>query len=201
MKKLILKTALITFGGAVVLLVLIFVILSFAAPKAMMDFTGSLGMDGVSGNFAYAEYERSGDLDCLARSFLIAAETDDAVASERWEKLYGDENFSSYCETGAPDAEELPAYGYRDYLMGTAVRVRYRLAATAEEKTAVIDFAISETDKSFPAGNPVIALAAEALKAQDGGVLQQLSAALEASDFQKNDDYMRLQEALEGFHA
>ena len=63
MKKLVLKTALITFGAAVLLGVLILMILCFAAPKTMMDFTASMGMDGLSGNFAYSEYERSGDLE------------------------------------------------------------------------------------------------------------------------------------------
>lgn len=196
MKKLILKTALITLGGAILLLAVILLILSFAAPKAMMKFTSSLGMEQVSGNFAYSEYERSGDLECLARSFLIASEKDDETAIKRWEALYADENFSIYCETEAPDDEVLPEYSYRDYLTGTAARVKYRLATTAEEKRAVLDFALSETGQNFPAGNPIIALSLEAVKKGDGDFLAVLRAALETSEFEKNNDFLRLLAAL-----
>lgn len=196
MKKLILKTALITLGGAIALLAIILLILCFAAPKVMMDLTSSLGMEQVSGNFAYSEYERSGDLECLARSFLIASEKDDEKALKRWNDLYADENFSAYCETDAPDDNVLPAYSYRDYLAGTAARVKYRLAGTDEEKRAVLDFALSETGKSFPAGNPVIALSLEAARRGDGEFLAVLRAALETSDFEHSDEFLRLLAAL-----
>ncbi len=202
MKKLILKTALITLGAAVACGVILVVILCFAAPRTMMELTASLGMDGVSGNFAYAEYERSGDLDCLARSFLIAqASGDDETALARFETLYADEGFAAYCEAGAPkddsiDENELPAYGYRDYLTGIAARVKYRLAVTEEERTAAIAFAVKETETSFPRGNPLIALAAEVAGRGEGERAALLSAIREGG-FEHNSQYDAIVNILE----
>ena len=198
MKKLVLKTALITFGAAVLLGVLILMILCFAAPKTMMDFTASMGMDGLSGNFAYSEYERSGDLECLARSYLVAVEEgEDEKALERWEKLYADEGFSAYCQSGAPSAEGLPAYSYRDYLVGSAARVKFRLAIDDAAKEQVLAFALGETAKSFPEGNPTIALAAEAISRQDKAFAGTLLARLKSSDFEQSEAFLRLLSALE----
>lgn len=199
MKKLIVKTALITLGAAILLGALLIVILSFSAPKVMMDLTASMGMESVSGNYAYGEWERSGDLDCLARSFLIAAKHDDETALVRFEALYADEGFSAYCEAGAPmdeaiDEGKLPDYSYRDYLTGTAARVKYRLAKTDAEKKAAIDFAVSETDEAFPEGNPLIALAAEILQEGSGA---DLLAALRAGDFAHNEQYEAIVKILE----
>ncbi len=199
MKKLVLKTALITLCSAVLAGALVIMILCFAAPRAMMEFTASLGMESLSGNFAYSEYGRSGDLTCLARSYLIALEEgDDAKALERWEKLYADRDaFSAYCRDGKPETDELPAYSYRDYLTGSAARMKYRLAGDGAEKAEVLDFAFSETEKSFPEGNPVVALSAEAISRQDKAFAGEIYSRLNASDFEQNQDFMRLKEALE----
>ena len=45
MKKLVLKTALITFGAALVLVALVFIIVSSSSPVAMMNLTASMGME------------------------------------------------------------------------------------------------------------------------------------------------------------
>ncbi len=199
MKRLILKTAAITLAAIILLGALLLLILSLAAPRVMMDFTASMGMGSVSGHFAYKEYERSGDLDCLARSFLIAeGDGDDETALRRWDELYGSDGFSAYCERTAPEGEGVPAYRYRDYLSGTAARVMYRLSDSNEEKAAALAFALSETQQIFPAGNPVVALAAEATERGDGGFLEEIRAALLNSDFEHNDDYLRLAGSTEG---
>ncbi len=104
MKKIILKTALITFGVTVILAIAVFGITSFCAPSAMMNFTASLGMESISGDYAYQEYERSGNLECLSRSFIIAAEKkDNRTANDRFTVLYGEdgserrEEFEAFC--------------------------------------------------------------------------------------------------------
>lgn len=206
MKKLILKTALITLGAAIACVAILLVLLSYAAPKFMMGLTASMGMESVSGNYAYGEWERSGDTDCLARSFLIAANHgDDEKALGRWNDLYDGADFDEYCGKGGPKDEDipekdLPAYSYRDYLTGTAARVKYRLATNGEEKAAVLAFAIAETERSFPNGNPTVALAAEAMEMNDGAFLAELRSAIASEEFEKNDIYMRLTEKLEEFH-
>lgn len=74
MKKTITRTALITLGITLIVAIAVFGIVSFCLPSVMMDFTASLGMKSLSGDYAFQEYERSGNIDCLVRSFVIAAE-------------------------------------------------------------------------------------------------------------------------------
>ena len=67
MRKLVLKTALLTLGVLLVLAVAVFGVLSLCAPALVCDFTASLGMETVSADYAYQEYQRSGSLSYLAR--------------------------------------------------------------------------------------------------------------------------------------
>ena len=56
MRKIIFKTIFITLGIVLILAISAFGILSFAAPKTMMQFAASLGLDAISGDYAYQEY-------------------------------------------------------------------------------------------------------------------------------------------------
>lgn len=208
MKKLILKTAIVTFVVTVILAVAAFGVASFIAPATMMRFTASLGLESVSGDYAYQEYERSGDLSYLARAFLIAAEKDsDKKANERFDVLYGEEGserreaFSAFCAEYTVDDSSLPesARGlqYRMYLCGKAAVVKYRLAQSAETKGAVCDFAVSETDKAFPAGNPVVALAICAASSEDGAFCALLLEKISAAGFDQSGEYNDIVTILE----
>ena len=200
MKKLVLKTAIITFVASLVFGLALFGIFSLAAPKVMMNFTESIGLTGLSGDYAYQEYERSGDLDCLTRSFLIAADRkQDGKADSRFEKLRSDKGFEEYCAgVSAPDIEGGPNYAFRDYLFSQAVSVKYRLAGTKESKTAVIEFVIEATEGSFEKGNPVVSLAAEAVRAKDKAFCGELAQRLNAeSKFEHNGLYNSIVNKLE----
>lgn len=209
MKKTITKTALITLGVSLVLAIAVFGIASFCFPYAMMDFTASIGMETLSGDYAYQEYRRSGSVECLARSFAVAAEKgNDRAAEERFSVLYGEEGseargaFEAYCESCAVDTSEAGnvEVSMRSYLLGLASRVKYRLAKTSEEKkAAVCDFAIGATDKSFPQGNPVVYLAMEAARAQDKDFCVALLEKMRAAGFEKNSDYDKIEKILGGF--
>lgn len=159
MKKLIIKTILITFAIAVMLGFALFGALSFWAPAAMMNFTASLGLSTVSGDYAFQEYERSGNLDYLARSYEIAVKHhDDRAALKRFEIFYEHQSFAEYCMQQDEGAEEDGSY--RAYVCGQAALVKYRLSTTAEGRGEACAFAVKETDLSFPypAGNPCVAL-------------------------------------------
>lgn len=211
-KNLVFKTIFITFGIVLILAVAIFGIVSLAAPVAMMRFTRSLGLIEVSGDYAFQEYERSGSISYLADSFIIAAEhKNDAAAEERFELLYNyDQNgttFAAFCEEQNEkvvfekengEEEEYPAGTYRAYLCGLAACVKYRLA---EEDAAVIGFALGETEKTFPAGNPAIALAVETVKAKDEGFCADLLAAIEAEGYEKSEDLAAICELLRAVQA
>jgi len=176
MKKLILKTALITFGVTLIMAVSVFGIVSFCAPSAMMSLTASLGMESVSGDYAYQEYQHSKDIAYLARAYEIAAaKGNDGVALERFTELTSEANlvaFEEYCTSQestqtASDAAS-PSYSYRDYIFGTAARVKYRLARTDDDKEAVYSFAAENTKEgTFAEGNPVQYLCTAAAEAKD----------------------------------
>ena len=169
MKKLILKTAFITLGATIIVIVAVFGLMSLWAPAVMMNLTNSLGMTRISGDYAYQEYERSGDLNYLAYSFIYASDVqDDTNADARFEMLYGHEGFEEFCASkDSLSLTEQTTLTYRNYILGQEACVQYRLAKTEEEKEAVCKFAIDETDPAFPAGNPVVALATEAASNQD----------------------------------
>lgn len=207
MKKIILKTALITLGITLLLAISVFGLVSAFAPAAMMRLTASLGMTSVSGDYAYEEYKRSGDLSYLARAFEIAAEkSDDRTAEERFELLYGEEGsearaaFGEYCAAYTYEpVEDVPAIDYRAFICGQAACVKYRLSESAEEKEAVWAFAERETDAAFPSGNPVVALSVEAVSVRDASFCRTLLAKLAASRFDKEArDYKAIVKLLEG---
>lgn len=208
MKKIILKTALITFGVTIILAIAAFGITSFCAPSAMMNFTASLGMESISGDYAYQEYERSGDLGCLARAFAIAAEKkDNRTANERFELLYGEEGserreaFETLCRDQAVDdvkvdGDKKVETSYREYLTGLAAGVKYRLAKTEEDKTSACDFAIAQT-AAFTAGCPAASLTLEIVSAKDGETASVYLGKIRAQNYEENETYLRFIKFLE----
>lgn len=200
MKKLVLKTALITLGVVIVLAVAAFGVASLCVPAAMSDLAFSLGMRSVSADYAYQEYERSGDLAYLSRSFELAAGLgSNEKADERFDVLYAAEGFSDLC---ALRDEQTPpvtvgdtqlTYSYRDYVCGLGACVKYRLARGDE----AIGLAFSETASDFPSGNPAYLLAAEAAGNADSAFCAQLLTAFGERDFEHNELYNYLVEILE----
>lgn len=200
MKKLILKTALITLGVAVVLGVSVFGLMSLWAPDVMMRFTASLGMDGASGDYAFQEYDRSGDIAYLAHSFEAAVSTeDDKKADERFDLFFENDGFNRYCsEQGVFVPLATAKITYRDYVCGQGACVKYRLAQTEEEKEAVCGFAYEQTQDGFPTGNPVIVLASEAALRGDKAFCEMMLTELKAQKrFTENWDYSNIVKILE----
>ena len=196
MKKVILKTALITLGVALVLAISVFGIVSLCAPYAMMKFTASMGLDSVSGDYAFQEYERSGNIECLVRSFLIAAEHKKySRAEERFEKMQEEgEKVETYlAESSVPTGEGIPQYSFRDYTMGRAACVKYALG-----RDDAISFAVAETALNFPEGNPVVALTAAAASAEDKETCAALLAAMREKNFEATAYYNQIVTILEG---
>lgn len=170
-KQRVLSTIFITIGVVIVLAISAFGVASLLAPVAMMNFTASIGLKSISADYAYQEYERSGDVACLARSFVISAGLKhDRTANDRFNILYSLEGFDEFCAEQDETIEKVEGtegYSYRSYVCGLAACVRYRLAKTDEEKLAVLTFASEQTETSFPQGNPLIQLTAEAAGASD----------------------------------
>ena len=207
MKKTIISTALITLAISLVMAIAVFGIVSFCFPYVMMDFTASLGLKNLSGDYAYQEFERSGDMDCLVRSFIIAAEQgSDRTADNRFVILYGDDEseargqFEKYCASYQVDYSSAGNVegSIRSYILGLASRVKYRLAKTSDEKRQdACAFAIRTTEKSFPQGNPAMYLAIEAIEHKDSAFCEMLHAELAGAGFEENADYLAIIKLLD----
>ena len=199
-KKIVLKTIVLTLCVVFILAVSAFGIVSLLAPQTMMDFTASIGLDSISGDYAYQEYERTGDVACLARSFIVSADMkNDRTAEDRFTRLYEHEEFSEFCaeqDSAISKEEGRSGYTYRGYVCGLAARVKYRLAS-ADTEEEVIDFALSETGKSFPQGNPLVALTVEAAKAQDTEFCGLLITRIRGGGFEESADYKNMIKILE----
>lgn len=207
MKKTIISTAFITLALTLVMAIAAFGVASFCFPSTMMDFTSSLGMDNLSGDYAYHEFERSGNMDCLVRSFIVAAESEnDRIADDRFAILYGEENskerarFDEYCNGYSLDTSSSGKVQVtmRSYVMGLASCVKYRLAKTLDLKMKeAYKLAIDETDESFPQGNPVVYLATEAIERKDAEFCREMRSALSNKNFDKNEDFNNIIKLLE----
>ena len=161
MRKIVFKTIFITLGVVLILAISAFGILSFPAPKTMMSFSASLGLDAISGDYAYQEYRRSGDLDYLAYAFEVAAqEGPPDAAAERFEEFYENEGFTDYCKAQDETdlGEDIPKLTYRSYACSLGAEVSYAVAETEEEKLEVYTFALSETSGDFQPNNPLCSL-------------------------------------------
>lgn len=212
MKKLIVKTALITFCVALVVAVSAFGIVSLAAPSVMMRFCDSLGMETISADYAYQNYQLKGDIDSLARSFEIAASSNnDAVAVDRFEEFYGEDDseqrvvFATYCrqQDEAQASESMPAdlseYGYRSVVCAKAAVARYHIAESEEEKISVCEFATRESHFELSAESPVVVLAAECVSKDDAAfcLLLHDSIASNAKFNKENSTYLQIMKSLE----
>lgn len=201
-KHFVLKTIFATLGVAVILAISAFGIASLFAPAAMMELTASVGLQSISADYAYHEYERSGDIAYLARSFIISADLEhDRTADDRFSTLYGLDSFGDFCtsqDEAIGEVEYVEGYTYRSYVCGLAACVRYRLAKNEEDSANVIGFAASETDGSFPQGNPIIQLAIEAADAKDVRFCTLLLAELESGRYDAaSKDYSYIVAMLE----
>ena len=204
MRKIVLKTALVTLGVVIVLAVAAFGIASLCIPATMSELTYSLGMDLISSDYAYQEYERSGDLAYLSRSFeLAAANGRDQKAEKRFDELYAADGFDEMCaqrDAQTPPVvvgEEEIRYSYRDYVCGLGACVKYRLANDEQTRAEAIALSVENTSKEFRSGNPVYLLATEAAGRADSVFCAQLLIAIEQADFEQNNLFTDLVNILE----
>ena len=168
MTKLILKTAAVTFSLLVAVALILFGAVSLASPAAMMTFTESLGMEGLSAYYSVAVCDRSGEIGDIAaaveRSYNAGHYADAAVYGE---KLLASDEFSAYCTLRDDDTEGSGSIrsSYAQYAAGITSSALYY---EGEEEKA-IDTAmlrLRET-KSFPENNAMIYLAASAMERED----------------------------------
>lgn len=214
MKKIVFKTIITTVCVLILLGVAAFGIASLISPRAMMEFTSEIGLEEMSGDFAYREYVRSEDVGCLARAFLISAEAGrDRKADERFDLLYARDDFSAHCEeqdalmrknaedetASETEKEMFLTTSYRSYLCGKAACIKYRLKDGSSAE--IVAFAVSETKVDYPSLCAASALAGEALAAGDAETAQAVLTALDGAGMREAAVYREIEMLLEEANA
>ncbi len=109
MKKVLIKTAVLTFVAVILLTVLVFSALSIFSPGVMADFTENLGMDKLSLSFSVRKYENTEDLSDLHTVLFKANDLENySLLVEYSETMTKDSDFLSFCER--------QNVGYKDYI-------------------------------------------------------------------------------------
>ena len=99
MKKLVIKTALITLGAIIVVALAAYGIVARVAPSTLADFYAKMHNYSLTVKYEQRQYERSGEFSDLA---ALCAELDERRDAEKTAKfvamLVDDEGFSEYCK-------------------------------------------------------------------------------------------------------
>ncbi len=99
MKKLILKTALITLGTIIAVLCILYGVFALFFPLNMASFFDSLGMRDATVSFYELHYENTGDIADLGVLCVKVDECNDAVRAKKYLTiLTSSEDFDSYLE-------------------------------------------------------------------------------------------------------
>ncbi len=189
MKKLILKTALITFVSALVVVAAVFGSLSLFAPAVMSRFTASMGLETLSGDYAYSAYQRSGEIEYLAYSCEVSATHEESVAVKRYEELFAVEGFSVYCGTRDEKVEEsMKAYvsTYEQFSYGNYACALYRENRKKDAIKAVLD----RSQSPVPKNGALYLLANEGIRKGDKEFCKTLAQRLTESAF-ANDEHCK----------
>ncbi len=203
MKNIVFKTIFLTLAVVIVLTISIFGIASLTVPAFMTDFTASLGLTEISGDYAFQEYERSGEVTYLVRSFLVAAHAERyELADERYgfiEKV-DEEELTESCEEIDENSdlhEAIEGFTCKNYVYGNAAVTKYHLAKTDDARTAALTLAIQKTEHGFPQGNPVLILAVDVSARKDEAFSREMVQKMQAAGFEENKRYQDIIKLLE----
>lgn len=166
--KIIVRAAISTFAAAVMLIAILFGVLALAFPQTMMDLTYSLGMDKACVNYAITSYARFDAVEYIAKG------ADTALAAQMYDKadkcleyLVSDEDFDKFCEQkNQTVVDGLSDVDYRGYYLRQLCVAKYR----AGKGKDAVDRACGLLNGSFAAGNPLVAVLAEARIDQGKGL-------------------------------
>ncbi len=149
MKKIILKSALMTLGIVVGFAVVLFAVLSLGFPSTMAGWCEQVGNYKLAVRYAVLAYSYSGKIDDLARCVnnSVLAE-DNSLIIEYGVKLIDDEEFDDYCASAdAEFSEAYPgiSYSYCQYIYGCVAGAYYEMG----ELESALAFAVEALDEDF----------------------------------------------------
>lgn len=180
LKKIIIKSALTTFGIVVGCAVVVFAILSFGFPATVAQWSYQLGNNGIAAKYAALYYSYTGETEDLATCALYAISSDkDSYIIEYCEELIDRDDFSAYCEEY--DASH-SGIDFRQYVYGRLARAYYfsgdlqsaigtaveALDTSFSREQYVLDGDYSYTISTFPVSNALGTLALSVINSEDG---------------------------------
>ena len=178
MDKIIIRAALRTLAAIGVLLVFLSLSLCLIFPSTMMYITYDLGMDGASVQYGMRAYRNTDDIT------YVAFATETAIGSDAYEeieycglKLIAHEDFALYCQ--ARDDKAGTNNLYKQYVYGQVAFAQYRLG---KKSSAIATAVAALCPHQFPENNAFVALALNALMANDGEMIAMLKNQINALD-------------------
>ncbi len=178
MDKIIIRAALRTLAAIGVLLVFLSLSLCLIFPSTMMYITYDLGMDGASVKYGMRAYRNTEDIT------YVAFATETAIGVDAYEeiescgsKLIAHEDFAQYCK--ARDDKAGTNDLYKQYVYGQVAFAQYRLG----RKSAALSTSMAALgEHKFPENNAFVALALNALMANDSEMIAMLKNQIAAID-------------------
>ena len=138
MKKLVLKTALITFGSIVGALCLLYGIFALFFPLNMANFLDSIGAQKGAVSFYELHYEKTEDISDLGVLCVKVDEMEDSVRAEKYlSLLVSDENFNEYLACFDGESENL--ISGRDFFYGKLAIAKQKTGGVEEFLTFALD--------------------------------------------------------------
>ena len=152
MKKIVVKTALITLASAVALLLLAFGIASLAFPDKMSELSESMGNKKLALSYAERQYEYTGSTEDLYRCADLCIRIGDKSKTVKYcEKLVGKQNFKECCGTKV------------EYVYGSYATALY-LSGEEDKALEIADLSVAD---GFGVPNTYGTLTLKALDLQD----------------------------------
>ncbi len=159
MKKLILKTALITLGAILAVICILYGIFALALPLTMANFFENLGMQDASVSFYELQYENTGEYEDLALLCVKVNAENDYTRAEKYLTLFvNDSAFSTYIQSF--DEKNTGAITGQEYFYGKLAIAHQKLGGVEE----FLPFAIESVKEGYSEFNAFyIALSVEGL--------------------------------------
>jgi len=153
MRKVMLKTILTTLLGVLTALVLVWGIISLAAPGVLVEPTHNMGMNKVSAWYATSSYIRTRDIGDLYDAVLYSAEAENYKEVIKYGTIMiNRDGFEEYCAERTIEDKELNYHSdTKQYVYSCIAISQYRLG---EDETAV-KTALKDLDDEFDGNNAV----------------------------------------------
>lgn len=183
MKKVVVKTAFLTFAVVFAVAVIALVVLFFGFPQTAADMFENTGDYKSAARFAAIRYSRTDDIDDLGRvvmDSILAA--DDEYVEKYGQELIAKKGFDEYCARedeyygGKGEISEYTS-SFKQFIYGSVSRSVYR-NGDFDKALELSESALGEGTSEFKPGNALAALSIEACVRKDAEAAARLKTVL-----------------------